>query len=138
MLLFIVLIVVTILSVIAAFASDRTAHDTASFIFTLIATIVFVALVISAIPATLNIIGAEADTIKLQREYDSLYYQATTGMYDNPNEVGKEGLAEQITKWNASLARNKSMKHNIWVSVMYPIDYDKFEEIPLSLLNKGA
>ena len=73
----------------------------------------------------------------MQKKYDSLYYQASTGMYDNANDVGKEGLAEQITKWNSTLARGKSMKHNVWVSALYPIDYDKFEEIPLSLLKKN-
>jgi predicted PurR-regulated permease PerM len=138
MLLFIALLITTIISVIAASAFDHTAHDNAAFVCTMVAIVVFLILAVTTITTADTIIGAEADTIKLQKEYDSLYYQATTGMYDNPNEVGKEGLAEQITKWNASLARNKSMKHNIWVSVMYPVDYDKFEEIPLSLLNKGA
>ena len=58
-------------------------------------------------------------------------------IYDNENDISKEGLYNQIQDWNAEIARGKAMQHDIWVGVFVPNIYDQFELIELEALKDG-
>lgn len=66
--------------------------------------------------------------------YKSLYYQVETGMYNNDNEVGKKELVNQVAEWNKDLAVNRYFHNSFWTNVFYPVDYDRFEYIPIELI----
>ena len=74
------------------------------------------------------------DTMELQQEYDSLYYQASHHMYNNDNEIGKKELMNQIQNYNAGLASRKCYSKSPWFNWFYGIDYDQFKEIPYDLI----
>lgn len=71
-----------------------------------------------------------------QETYKSLYYQATSNIYDNITENGKAQLAEKITEWNSELASCKRLKKNFWTNIFYPIDYNQLQFIPIELIKR--
>lgn len=77
---------------------------------------------------------AIGDTLKLQQEYESLYYQASHHMYNNDNEVGKKELMNQIQDYNSGLVARRYYSKSPWFNWFYSIDYDQFKEIPYDLV----
>ena len=82
----------------------------------------------------INHVTVSGDTMKLQQEYESLYYQASHHMYNNENEIGKKELMNQIQEYNAGLVSRKYYSKSPWFNWFYAIDYDQFEEIPYELV----
>jgi len=135
MLILIMLIVVTVLFVVFAYVADDRGHDAVCFILIIASIAAFVFTLVFGTDAIASRISIEADTLALEQTYKDLNYQVENGMYDNENEVGKKQLADQVMEWNSDLAKNKALHHSVWVSAMYPIDYDKFDFIPIEKLN---
>ena len=74
-------------------------------------------------------VGAKGKLAAKQETYASLVYQLENNLYDNDNDIGKRELYEEITKWNADVARGKAMQHDLWVGVFYPDIYDVLDVI---------
>ena len=100
-----------------------------------ISTVIMVALIVALIIILVNSGTVEADTLKLQNRYDTLYYQVSNNMYNNDNEVGKKELIDQIMEWNGDIITRKLYSKSIWLNWFYPIDYDQFELIPLEMIH---
>ena len=98
---------------------------------TLISGVVIIVLLVSAI---LNHIGAAGQLRANVERYNSLVYQASHNLYDNDNDFGKKELANQITEYNAEIAKGKALQRDFWVGVLYPNIYDDAEIIPIDLL----
>jgi hypothetical protein len=83
----------------------------------------------------INHASAIGDREEMWVEYRSLYHQASTGMYNNDNEVGKKELADDIQKWNSTLASKKASSQSLWLNWFYGVDYSQYDFIPVELLN---
>lgn len=83
----------------------------------------------------INHASAIGDREEMWVEYRSLYHQASTGMYNNDNEVGKKELADDIQKWNSTLASKKASSQSLWLNWFYGVDYSQYDFIPIELLD---
>ena len=102
--------------------------------FYVTAIVMMLILCVSGIVIGIHHATVSGDTMKLQQEYESLYYQASHHMYNNDNEIGKKELMNQIQNYNAGLASRKHYSKSPWFNWFYAIDYDQFEEIPYDII----
>jgi hypothetical protein len=99
-----------------------------------IAFLVGIALIASLCVIVSNNIAANSTAAKMSVERESLVYQAQMNLYDNDNDIGKKETVDQITEWNATLAKNKKLQRDVWVGCFVPNIYDQFEPIPLDII----
>lgn len=71
---------------------------------------------------------------KNNEEYKSLYYQATSGMFDGEETRSKKELVNQITSWNQEIVKGRINQDNIWINWFYRHVYDQFKLIPIELV----
>ncbi len=132
--LFIAIIVIVTL----AYKFTKKRYDIASFITICLCILVILVFAFAAINTASQWIFKDSNTAKFQERYESLYTQAYYKLFENDNDFGKKELANQITEWNEDLAEYKKLKKNLWLSVMYPIDIDQFNKIPVGLLGEAV
>lgn len=134
--LLLVLLIASIVLVALAYKFTKKLSEVASFITIFFCSIAILAFAFTAINTASRWIFKDSDTAKFEERYESLYNQAYYKMFENENDFGKKELANQITEWNEDLAEYKKLKNNIWLSIMYPIDIDQFNKIPIGLLGE--
>jgi len=130
------LLIASIVLVTLACIFTKKRRDGAQFLTICLCIIVILAFAFTAINAVSQWIFKDSNTAKFEERYESLYNQAYYKMFENENDFGKKELANQITEWNEDLAEYKKLKKNIWLSIMYPIDIDQFNKIPIGLLGE--
>lgn len=130
------LLIVSIVLVTLAYKYTKKHYDGASFITICLCIAVILGFAFAAINTASQWIFKDSNTAKFEERYESLYNQAYYKMFENENDFGKKELANQITEWNEDLAEYKKLKNNIWLSIMYPIDIDQFNKIPIGLLGE--
>ena len=86
--------------------------------------------VLSIISICANV-GAEGKLASMQETRAALVYQLENDLYDNDNDLGKKELYNQITGYNAEVAKGKKMSNNVFTYNLYPDIYDDLELIEL-------
>lgn len=135
MLIILIMIGIIIATVTIGVIFSRLGYDEAAITSFCISTITTVLLIVICVMILVNNGTVEADTLKLQNRYDTLYYQVSNNMYNNDNEVGKKELIDQIMEWNGDIITRKLYSKSIWLNWFYPIDYDQFKLIPIELIH---
>ena len=135
MLIILIMIGIIIATVTIGVIFSRLGYDEAAITNFCISTITIVLLIVISVMILANNCTVEADTLKLQNRYDTLYYQVSNNMYNNDNEVGKKELIDQILEWNEDIITRKLYSKSIWINWFYPIDYDQFKLIPIELIH---
>ena len=135
MLIILGLMAVITATVIIGIIFSRLCYDDAAIGSLCLSTVMTVFLIVLLVILIANVATVEADTLKLQNRYDTLYYQVSNGMYNNDNEVGKKELIDQIMEWNEFIITRRLYSKSIWVNWFYPVDYDQFKLIPIELVH---
>ena len=74
----------------------------------------------------------EATIAKYQMKRDSLVFQLDNNYYNNIMWDGRENLMKEIYEFNATVAKGRINKKNVWVGVFWPEDWDAIEPIDLN------
>ena len=135
MIFWITLIAVVVFVVLDIVFFDSYDFEWVSMLSTIFSAIAGIAFVVMLIVVIVNNVGVEASIEANKQRYESLIYQAENNLYENDNDLGKKELANQIQKWNEDLARGKALQDDFWVGIFYADIYDEFDFIPITVLD---
>ena len=135
MIFWITLIAVVVFTVLAIVFFDSWDFEWVSMLSTIFSAIAGIAFVVMLIVVIVNNVGVEASIEANKQRYESLIYQAGNNLYENDNDLGKKELANQIQEWNEDLASGKALQDDFWVGIFYADIYDEFNFIPMTVLD---
>ena len=135
MIFWITLIAVVVFTVLAIVFFDSLDFEWVSMLSTIFSAIAGIAFVVMLIVIIVNNVGVEASIEANKQRYESLIYQAENNLYENDNDLGKKELANQIQEWNEDLASGKALQDDFWVGIFYADIYDEFNFIPMTVLD---
>ena len=135
MIFWITLIAVVVFTVLAIVFFDSLDFEWVSMLSTIFSAIAGIAFVVMLIVIIVNNVGVEASIEANKQRYESLIYQAENNLYENDNDLGKKELANQIQEWNEDLASGKALQDDFWVGIFYADIYDEFDFIPMTVLD---
>ena len=135
MIFWITLIAVVVFTVLAIVFFDSLDFEWVSMLSTIFSAIAGIAFVVMLIVVIVNNVGVEASIEANKQRYESLIYQAENNLYENDNDLGKKELANQIQEWNEDLASGKALQDDFWVGIFYADIYDEFNFIPMTVLD---
>ena len=135
MIFWITLIAVVVFVVLAIVFFDSYDFEWVSMLSTIFSAIAGIAFVVMLIVVIVNNVGVEASIDANKQRYESLIYQAENNLYENDNDLGKKELVNQIQEWNEDLARGKALQNDFWVGIFYADIYDEFNFIPMTVLD---
>ena len=135
MIFWITLIAVVVFTVLAIVFFDSWDFEWVSMLSTIFSAIAGIAFVVMLIVVIVNNVGVEASIEANKQRYESLIYQAENNLYENDNDLGKKELVNQIQEWNENLARGKALQNDFWVGIFYADIYDEFNFIPMTVLD---
>ena len=135
MIFWITLIAVVVFTVLAIVFFDSWDFEWVSMLSTIFSAIAGIAFVVMLIVVIVNNVGVEASIEANKQRYESLIYQAENNLYENDNDLGKKELVNQIQEWNEDLARGKALQNDFWVGIFYADIYDEFNFIPMTVLD---
>ena len=135
MIFWITLITVVVFAVLAIVFFDSWDFEWVSMLSTIFSAIAGIAFVVMLIVVIVNNVGVEASIEANKQIYESLIYQAENNLYENDNDLGKKELANQIQEWNEDLASGKALQDDFWVGIFYADIYDEFDFIPMTVLD---
>ena len=135
MIFWITLIAVVVFTVLAIVFFDSLDFEWVSMLSTIFSAIAGIAFVVMLIVVIVNNVGVEASIEANKQRYESLIYQAENNLYENDNDLGKKELVNQIQEWNEDLARGKALQNDFWVGIFYADIYDEFNFIPMTVLD---
>lgn len=133
MIFWIVCIALVISLIILSVCIKTDFSDLLEFASVIVAVISTVVVIFMLICIVISHVGIDGQIEANQQRYDSLVYQAKNHLFDDIH-VSKKQLTDQITEWNADLAKNKKFQRDPWIGIFYPDIYDEFEFIPIELL----
>ena len=135
MIFWITLIAVVVFVVLAIVFFDSYDFEWVSMLSTIFSAIAGIAFVVMLIVVIVNNVGVEASIDANKQRYESLIYQAENNLYENDNDLGKKELVNQIQEWNEDLAEGKALQDDFWVGIFYADIYDEFNFIPMTVLD---
>ena len=135
MIFWITLIAVVVFTVLAIVFFDSLDFEWVSMLSTIFSAIAGIAFVVMLIVIIVNNVGVEASIEANKQRYESLIYQAENNLYENDNDLGKKELVNQIQEWNEDLASGKALQDDFWVGIFYADIYDEFDFIPMTVLD---
>ena len=135
MIFWITLIAVVVFTVLAIVFFDSRDFEWVSLLSTIFSAIAGIVFVVMLIVVIVNNVCAEASIEANKQRYESLIYQAENNLYENDNDLGKKELANQIQEWNEDLAKGKALQDDFWVGILYADIYDEFNFIPMTVLD---
>ena len=135
MIFWITLIAVIVFAVLAIVFFDSFDFEWVSMLSTIFSAIAGIAFVVMLIVVIVNNVGVEASIEANKQRYESLIYHAENNLYENDNDLGKKELVNQIQEWNEDLARGKALQDDFWVGIFYADIYDEFNFIPMTVLD---
>ena len=135
MIFWITLIAVVVFAVLSIAFFDSWDFEWVSMLSTIFSVIAGIAFVVMLIIVIVNNVGVEASIEANKQRYESLIYQAENNLYENDNDLGKKELVNQIQKWNEDLAKGKALQDDFWVGIFYADIYDEFDFIPMTVLD---
>ena len=135
MIFWITLIATVVFTVLAIVFFNSWDFEWVSMLSTIFSAIAGIAFVVMLIVVIVNNVGVEASIEANKQRYESLIYQAENNLYENDNDLGKKELVNQIQEWNEDLARGKALQNDFWVGIFYADIYDEFNFIPMTVLD---
>ena len=135
MIFWITLIAVVVFVVLDIVFFDSYDFEWVSMLSTIFSAIAGIAFVVMLIVVIVNNVGVEASIEANKQRYESLIYQAENNLYENDNDLGKKELVNQIQEWNEDLASGKALQDDFWVGIFYADIYDEFDFIPITVLD---
>lgn len=77
----------------------------------------------------INNSAVDAKKTELIQKHDIMVYQLENDLYNNDNDIGKKELFNDISAYNATVAKGKIMQRDFWWGPFYPNIYDDLELI---------
>lgn len=87
------------------------------------------AMLIMLLVVIINNSAVDAKKTELIQKHDIMVYQLENDLYDNDNDIGKKELFNDISAYNATVAKGKIMQRDFWCGPFYPNIYDDLELI---------
>lgn len=88
-----------------------------------------IAMLIMLLVVIINNSAVDAKKTELIQKHDIMVYQLENNLYDNDNDLGKKELFNDISAYNATVAKGKTMQRDFWLGPFYPNIYDDLELI---------
>lgn len=132
MLLFVIVLALAVASVFGAHILEESTTFYLVSAFTAVLSIAIAVIMLFAI--IFENISLNGHFEAYQQRYEGLVYQAKNHLYDNENDYGKKDLVDDILDWNEDLAKRRSFSRSIWIGAFYPGNYEKFDYIPMDLI----
>ncbi len=124
MLLFLIVLVAACGFMFIAFRSDMDGSLILALIFSVIAVLMIICMVVEN--------GcAQANLASYQQEHDVLQYQVDNHFYDNIVDNSKKELYNEVMSYNKNVANGRALNKNIWVGVFYSDIYNELEFVEL-------
>lgn len=77
----------------------------------------------------INNSAVDAKKTELIQKHDIMVYRLENDLYNNDNDIGKKELFNDISAYNATVAKGKIMQRDFWWGPFYPNIYDDLELI---------
>lgn len=88
-----------------------------------------IAMLIMLLVVIINNSAVDAKKTELIQKHDIMVYQLENNLYDNDNDLGKKELFNDISAYNTTVAKGKTMQRDFWWGPFYPNIYDDLELI---------
>lgn len=124
-------ILLFILVALVCYICDKNYAEISTVLSGVIAALLGICICIMLICIIVENVNVEGNIESLNQEREVLSYQLDNDVYDNDNDIGKQKLYEDITRWNANLAYAKNAQRDFWVGIFYANIYDEIDYIYL-------
>lgn len=128
---FLIVVILTFISFVLICVSAYKDWDILICLSAFFFSFAFLILTVLSIISICANVGAEGKLASMQETRAALVYQLENDLYDNDNDLGKKELYNQITGYNAEVAKGKKMSNNVFTYNLYPDIYDDLELIEL-------
>ena len=125
---FIICLVVTIITIIAAFMFEKNGHDSAGLISGIIALPTAFGAVIMLIVLAITYIDCPRTEAKWKEQYASLNTRIENHMY---YPWDRENLIEEVQKWNEDFSAQEKTHNDFWVGIFNPESIEGLDKIDL-------